>query len=97
MTVPGAAVIITDAIARYQRGQLIQGYIPQWDGSMDLGVSLDQFQKMDRIERLEWASEMRPKVAEYLAKRKQEMEAAEGGSGETQKKPSQANPDPAGE
>lgn len=63
MTVPGMALDIGTAVARHQQGMEIRTYVPQYIDSDELDAkTIADFEKMDRVERLQWAAQERQRL-----------------------------------
>jgi hypothetical protein len=80
LTVPGMALNIAQAIARMQAGQDVRTYVAQWtsENLQDfppeererLETELLEFEKMDRLDRLQWAAQKRLEFDDMLEAKK---------------------------
>lgn len=74
LTIPGMDIDIDQAVKRMQSGLEVRTYVPQWDE--DLGIELpDDFENWDRLDRLQWAAEVREQIAAMNEDAKQANQA----------------------
>ena len=61
LTRPDMELNISQAVARMRIGQKIETYVPQYTDELDIEVP--EFEKMDRLEKLQWAAKNRDEIA----------------------------------